>query len=60
MDPTKNLSRVLELANRIMDSECYQDQRDGYELAELVIELHKWIRNKGSLPEQWRTNDKQR
>ena len=49
MDPNENLKQQLELAQSMRGSE-----EDAMELAELVIELDKWLTNGGTPPEKWR------
>lgn len=49
---TKNLCEQLELANSLINSE-HPNIDDAIRLAELVMELDRWIQNRGELPRPW-------
>jgi hypothetical protein len=53
MDPTACLRDMLTLAQSIVDGEGPYSQADAYDLAELVLSLHGWLKGKGFLPMQW-------
>ena len=55
MDPDACLSRLRNLANRIINDQDARGCYDGGEdLAELVLALDGWICKGGFLPKEWR------
>jgi hypothetical protein len=55
MDPNATLETMMSLALEILDQDLSTEDKAewGEELAEAVANLHKWIRNGGSLPKLW-------
>ncbi len=56
MDPTANLTEQLELARSIqsdVDNGREVDAHDAARLAELVLNLHEWMRSGAMLPDHW-------
>lgn len=53
MDPTENLRTQKLIANRILRSKGKPDPDDCALLAELVVDLDKWLAKGGFLPEPW-------
>lgn len=51
MDPNKILKEILELAKIINDDESAE--ANGWELAQLIIALDKWLSEDGFKPERW-------
>jgi hypothetical protein len=54
MDPTENLRRQRDLAERLLSDGITRDlEGDACELASLVLALDRWISRRGYLPRQW-------
>lgn len=55
-NPDAVLAAQLKIAQRIINrgkEAAVTPDHDAIKLAELVVELHTWIRNGGFLPETW-------
>jgi len=55
MDPNANLAEQLEIACRLLGTDCLDksDLPDAVRLAELVLALDEWIGQGGFLPSHW-------
>lgn len=57
MDPNKNLEQLLDCASFFVDNEGYPDiayvVENAERLANLALDLDKWLRKGGSLPVAW-------
>jgi hypothetical protein len=53
MDPDENLNEQLELARKIAKAEEPIDEDEVDRLADLVLELHRWIASGGCVPSAW-------
>lgn len=53
MDPDANLTELLRLANRLLDTD-EPDAHDAHRMAELVTDLHAWLEAGGFPPKAWR------
>jgi hypothetical protein len=57
MDPNANLAEQLRLAESILANiDEYETANEGNRLAELVVDLHNWIKMGGFLPKDWEQN----
>lgn len=59
MDPDKALARILELSEFLMHAEFDEIEHElsfssAAELAEVISDLHDWIRKGGFLPKAWK------
>ncbi len=52
MDPTANVKRQLEISALLVE-DLGDVERLAGELAELIHDLHMWLRGGGALPDQW-------
>lgn len=57
MDPNQNLECQLDLAKQILADENKKTD-DEIALAELILDLDKWICFGGFLPKRWNRNEK--
>lgn len=53
MDPNENLRLQLKLAEYLVDNDPKPGEFESTELAELVLDLHEWLRKGGFLPSAW-------
>lgn len=56
MDPTANLQRQIRLAASIL-TDAHDREDNGLELAQLVIDLQKWLSRGGFSPTQHLVSD---
>jgi hypothetical protein len=53
MDPDEVLEESLEICRKIDKAEDPIDEDEVDRLAELILELHSWIKSGGYLPSVW-------
>ena len=53
MDPDEYLEEALEISRKIAKGEEPIDEDEVDRLADLVLELHRWIASGGCLPSAW-------
>ena len=54
MDPNECLRRLLEIAERVIESDSLDDaEQDALDMSELILGLDTWIRRNGFLPDRW-------